>query len=207
MNYKTLMKKAFVHKGRDGVASCSQLSPLLSCGAWQNRPAGKAALKGTVLHYCMEHDLIPEGIPQDELEKLKWLRARMEDLKRKGWMIIDTEQYIETDYLTGSYDVLMKRNDIYLIIDYKTGLWPVDDADNIQMGGYIHLSYQTMDKTTIIHSMILQPSKGTMKEMSDWPYDRALKLGEDIQNINRTKKIGSMSACEWCADRECEERV
>jgi len=208
MNYKTLLKKKYIHKGVKGIISASQLDSFLSCGMYQSRPAGEAALKGTVLHYCIEHNIIPDGIPKSELKKLKWLLNEIEVLKGEGWIIIDTETYIELPYLTGSFDMLMQREGIHLCVDHKTGTWPVQDNDNFQMGAYVHLIFESL-KTHIdtIHTLILQPAKGYTRIMDDWPRKRANSLKGRIAEVDKTKRRPSLTGCKWCGDMKCEQRV
>jgi len=216
--YAELWEKDWVHRCSQDKPSASQIGNLTECGAFINGPTGEAALKGTICHYALQHEYIPIGIPQLELKKIKWVQKQMQLLFDAGWEIVHKEKYNEDDDVTGSYDILLRRNGIYLVIDYKTGIvlsfWKTGrpltpDLNNKQLGTYAHFVYNDdeFDNVEEVHTALLQPKKGFFKIVNEWTREKCRSLITDVKLIDYETPYASLDACAYCVREECASRV
>ena len=160
-----------VHLGVEGVPSCSTLDRIIHCPEawfWMQRlpsgPSSVAAFNGTRQHYTMELGIReqPEGMPDDMWEMCEEAWRRLQPYLDLGYTPYSQEQYVALDFLTGSMDLLLVKNnscDDFIILDYKFGRGFVPPT-TLQGCGYGILLRHDMPHVKRLRFGIIQPQCG-----------------------------------------------
>ncbi|MBR4310730.1 MAG: DUF2800 domain-containing protein [Akkermansia sp.] len=153
---------------RKGLPSASGLQRLIYCpGSWLAEQAcpeleeSEAAAMGTRLHKHMEEGTLPEDA--DEREAVEWCRlmeeavakdilGKHEELFREKRLWDDCQRF------SGQADKALHDGCAALVVDYKFGRIPVEEADrNAQLYALAVLLFDNYSSIEVVYGCILQP--------------------------------------------------
>jgi len=191
------------HKSVEGKISCSSLPVLKLCGGSlkAQRKVKKISKKydqeGSALHYCMEYNIIPSDISDDNREKLdKALRVH-EHLLNNGWVVFESETFLEGEWLCGTPDRIYTNGEDFLVLDWKFGWQKVSD-DSPQMLGYTYIVCHKYGLKKV-YSCVVQPERGEVNILvHDWN-DLADKMHPIDKNEEKGNRTPSAEACQFCS--------
>jgi len=191
------------HKSVEGKISCSSLPVLKLCGGSlkAQRKVKKISKKydqeGSALHYCMEHNIIPSDISDDNRNKLGKCLHIIEILRKQGWEIILIEEFLEMPWLCGTPDMVLMRDKEYLVLDFKFGWQRVKD-DTAQMLGYVDLVYNNIVALKVF-SCVVQPEQNEVNILEHTLQEVESEIGTIVDNENQGNRTPSAEACQFCS--------
>jgi len=191
------------HRSVDGKISCSSLPVLKLCGGSlkAQRKVKKISKKfdqeGSALHYCMEHNIMPDDVSEENREKIEKALRVIEYLKGEGWEIWQVEHFLETKYFCGTPDIIFKNGIKFLILDFKFGWQNVSD-DSYQMLGYADLICEIYEQP-VVYSCIVQPERDEVNILQHFFKDVSDMVVEIKQNEIVGIRTPSKDACQFCA--------
>ena len=204
--------QAKTHRKATGKISCSSLPTLALCGgaaaarAQVARVEKSYSLEGSALHLCMEHNVIPDDLPPELLEKITKASNAVKYLQSQGWEILSVEPFLENDWLCGSPDMVFKRGDEFLILDFKFG-WQWVDDDSSQLAGYGILVMEKYS-TSEVHICVVQPDRDEARVLlirRAIIEERLCKIRENVLLGARTPSKDACQFCPACGTHACLE--
>ena len=202
INYPQYYARAMVaeHQGNPTKPSCSQLPSLEKCRMYVGESGtSEAAINGTCLHLILDENLDlllkgmsrPNHFPIEEWEKLDMIVERLEMILEDGWRVHSKEEYFENDHLTGSIDLILKRNHETMLVDYKSGR-TIITPDSAQLAGYGTLAIE--DNGEFL-GHIIQPYNGCVPQ----PYDEGEAAARVAHILEAPKVETPGDVCKYCA--------
>jgi len=165
----------------------------------------KAAHRGTMIHLLLE-------LNQSDFECAVELAEKRDDLINQifpaGRKMTMKEQrlWVGSSY-SGQADHIVTSGSKGLIMDYKTGTWPVTAAgENLQLMALAVLLKANKPKLKTIYAAILQPSYEP--ELVCYDEDSLADAKEHIEslldkaNAEDAPCIGGDKQCHWCKAKE-----
>lgn len=196
MNWSEIYKtaNAIPHQGKKGVMSCSKIGSRINCSEYEGTStAGQAAKDGTAIHYALEKNEFPNNAPERMATFFQYCKNTIAEYEAIGWEIYAREEYYEITELTGKIDVLMRRDDDWLILDYKSGFVPVANNSYQFAGNAKLLGEREKIKGKIFSAVIQMDNKS---EPYTW---YAAEVNEIIESALRNKEVKAGSHCQYCA--------
>ena len=161
----------------------------------QTGPSNVFAVRGNVLHDCMELEDVPFDIPPEEEQQIQIAKEALDSFLEEGWEVVGREVFLETNLTTCNADIILKRDDEYCYIDWKFGMAPVD-SDSPQMAVGADAVYQHYAASKVM-TAIIQPSMiestGSLA-IKNWTREEAFSVVEDCIK----EKVGASKNCQYC---------
>ncbi len=191
------------HKSVEGKISCSSLPVLKLCGGSlkAQRKVKKISKKydqeGSALHYIMEHEVIVEDISEENREKIGRANSLLRHFSKEGWDAVYNEDFLEGEWLCGTPDMILKKDNDYLVIDWKFGSQYVANVTP-QIAGYAWLVASKFEHDNVYTCVVNINSDSV--DMLD---NDMVEISQEILSIKENGEIGnrtpSAEACQFCS--------
>lgn len=184
------------HRGLDNVVSCSKVPDVLKCSDYEpekNSEVNSITLDGTALHYALEIGWLPENAPADIQFKFNYCRGQITNLMNKGWEVFAAEIYYQMDQLTGTIDLVMRKEKDWLIVDFKTGLIHVESTYP-QLAANAYLLRHKEEVEGDVYGLIVQPNNPTGMVL----IDNSTIINTVKDSVNRISGLEAGNHCNYC---------
>lgn len=230
VNYIKIFEKLAKDRPEHATFSPSSSDKWLNCTGFYHAtkdlpstPSGKAAERGTKAHKLMEDCLLQNKHPEDlsnDTEMIDWVGYVLDFVNAYKVTHPKAQIFPET-YLPwlkvsgGTIDVLGLDPKELLIVDLKTGQWPVEVEGNTQLLSYAVAARKHLGKKSTYRLVIVQPNgfhkNGpirewviTDKDLNDYEEHATTAI---VKNLVGGPRIGG-GHCKWCkAEALCEARA
>lgn len=152
----------------------------------------------------MEHGVCPDDSPDDIKEAYNYGVDRVKRLIEIGWDIAAQEKFMvkydgEKPMLTGTSDLIMKRDAEFLFVDYKFGYMEVS-SNAIQIKAYAWMGKDYFPDMKHAYGLVIQPAFPGAQMIK---YSRYKDLDTEIRQLINTTHEGkvrnpSPEACAYC---------
>ena len=202
---------------RGDSPSASSMEQIALCPASHQAQRGlsdsvsKAAQRGTMIHLLLE-------LNKNDFECAVELAAKRDEMIEQIFptgrkMTMKEQRLWLGSNLSGQADHIVTSGSKGLIIDYKTGTWPVTPAgENLQLMTLAVLLKDHKPRLKTIYAAILQPTYEP--ELVCYDEDSLVEAREHIESLlekasaEDAPRIGGDKQCHFCkAKEECEEAI
>jgi len=221
MNYEQFLDHVKTLKHRDppeGKMSPSSLGQLDDCPGSVMAQKGlpnpweEKAFLGTVKHelarLSLENKMNIPDVPEEVLEDVQGVVNQVAIWESLGWEVLALENYMENEIMAGTADLLMIKDSVLRVADFKFGNNPVS-VDTLQLDGYALMAYDKFEYKTIIVN-IIQPPLDTVSER-EIDIGKSRQILRDIhfrcvvQPAGRTVSEEACRFCKACGTGRCPE--
>ena len=202
---------------RGDSPSASSMEQIALCPASHQAQRGrsdsvsKAAHRGTMIHLLLE-------LNKNDFECAVELAAKRDELIEQIFpngrkMTMKEQRLWLGSNLSGQADHIVTSGDTGLIMDYKTGVFPVTPAgENLQLMALAVLLKANKPKLKTIYAAILQPAYEP--ELVNYDEESLAECKEYLEgllekaNAEDAPRIGGDKQCHFCkAKGECDEAI